>query len=133
MTAKSLTCLLFQETSSRAALPKELGPKVIDKKSAKREEIQQKLLLTMILSALVIFLLLASSLFQNELNLEQGDGVVDEECEDDAPAWVGPGVFWTQISENRLRQWLIALGEIKPLLKWSSDVIPPTTTKLKEK
>merc|ERR1712192_93961 len=96
--------LQLEDTTSRAALPKELGPKVIDKKSAKREEIQQKLLLTMLLSALVIFLLLASSFFQNELNLEQGDGVVDEECEDDAPAWVGPGVFCTQISEHRLRQ-----------------------------
>ena len=102
--AKSLISLFFQGTTSTAALPKEVVPKVIDKKSAKREEIQQKLLLTMILSALVIFLLLASSLFQNELNLEQGDGVVEEECEDDTPAWVGPGVFWTQISENRLRQ-----------------------------
>ena len=106
---KSLTCLLFQETASRAALPKEVGPKVIDKKSAKREEIQQKLLLTMLLSALVIFLLLASSLFQSDLNLDQGDGVAEEECEDEAPTWVGPGVFWdyveySALSENRLRQ-----------------------------
>ena len=107
--AKSLICLLFQETASRAVLPKETGPKVVDKKSAKREEIQQKLLLTMLLSALVIFLLLASSLFQNELNLEQGDGVGEEECEEEAPRWVGPGVFWdyveySALSENRLRQ-----------------------------
>merc|ERR1712088_1213761 len=29
-----------EETASRAALPKETGPKVVDKKSAKREEIQ---------------------------------------------------------------------------------------------
>ena len=88
-------------------MPKET--KVVDKKSAKREEIQQKLLLTMLLSALVIFLLLASSLFQNELNLEQGDGVGEEECEEEAPRWVGPGVFWdyveySALSENRLRQ-----------------------------
>ena len=106
--AKCLICLLFQETTSRAVLLKETGPKVVDKKSAKREEIQQKLLLTMLLSALVIFLLLASSLFQNELNLEQGDGV-EEECEEEAPRWVGPGVFWdyveySALSENRLRQ-----------------------------
>ena len=105
--AKSLICLFFQETASRAVLPKET--KVVDKKSAKREEIQQKLLLTMLLSALVIFLLLASSLFQNELNLEQGDGVGEEECEEEAPMWVGPGVFWdyveySALSENRLRQ-----------------------------
>ena len=104
--AKSLICLFFQETASRAVLPKETGPKVVDKKSAKREEIQQKLLLTMLLSALVIFLLLASSLFQN---LEQGDGVGEEECEEEAPMWVGPGVFWdyveySALSENRLRQ-----------------------------
>jgi len=99
----------LEETASRAALPKEVGPKVIDKKSAKREEIQQKLLLTMLLSALVIFLLLASSLFQSDLNLDQGDGVAEEECEDEAPTWVGPGVFWdyveySALSENRLRQ-----------------------------
>ena len=90
-------------------MPKEVGPKVIDKKSAKREEIQQKLLLTMLLSALIIFLLLASSLFQSDLNLEQGGGVAEEECEDEVPTWVGPGVFWdyveySALSENRLRQ-----------------------------
>ena len=99
---------MFQETRSRAALPKEVRAKVIDKKSAKREEIQQKLLFTILLSALVIFLLLASSFFQNELNLEQGDEVAEEE--DEAPAWVpGSGVFWdyveySALSENRLRQ-----------------------------
>ena len=91
-------------------MPKEAGPKVVDKKSAKREEIQQKLLLTMILSALVIFLLLASSFFRSELNLDQEDGVMDErECEEEPPRWVGPGVFWdyveySALSENRLRQ-----------------------------
>ena len=100
---------MFQETVSSPALPKETRPKVVDKKSLKREEIQQKLLLTMLLSALVIFLLLASSFFQNELNLEQGDGVAEEECEEEAPRWVAPGVFWdyveySALSENRLRQ-----------------------------
>ena len=101
--------LLFQERTSRAALPKDPGPKVVDKKSAKREEIQQKLLLTMLLSALVIFLLLASSFFQNELNLEQVDGVAEEEGCEEAPTWVGPGVLldyveYSALSENRLRQ-----------------------------
>ena len=101
---------MFQETVSSPALAKETRPKVVDKKSLKREEIQQKLLLTMLLSALVIFLLLASSFFQSELNLEQGDGVEVEECEEEeAPRWVGPGVFWdyveySALSENRLRQ-----------------------------
>ena len=99
--------LMFQET--RSTLPKEAGAKVFDKKSAKREEIQQKLFMTMILSALVIFLLLASSLFQTELSLDEGEGMEEVECEDEAPAWVGPGVFWdyveySALSENRLRQ-----------------------------
>ena len=90
-------------------MPKETRPKVVDKKSLKREEIQQKLLLTMLLSALVIFLLLASSFFNSELNLEQVDGLVEECEEEEAPRWVGPGVFWdyveySALSENRLRQ-----------------------------
>ena len=101
---------MFQEPPSAAISTKEVArPKVVDKKSAKREELQQKLVLTMILSALVIFLLLASSMVNN---LDHQDIMAsEEECEEEVvPAWVpGPRVFWdyveySALSENRLRQ-----------------------------